>query len=551
MAAMAQAQVKGTTKRKAPQRQRRSVTPMGERRWGRFTLWQVSCAALLLSAAFLRLFELSAKVLHHDEGVNGMFMTNLFRTGSYHYDPANYHGPTLYYAGLVTTTLNAFVYGKYGLSTFAVRLVTAIFGIGVIWLILCLRRYLGTFGAWSAALLATVSSGMMFFSRYFIHEILFVFFTLGTVVAWLKFRETGKSKYLYLAASSLAMLGATKETWIITLAVWLIAIPCTKYYLRIAERVLKQRPDPQLEIPVAQAEESPRTLYATAAIVFVVLWVLFYSSFFTNFPQGLLDSIRTYGYWTKTSGNANVYPWTQDINWLFRAEAGALLLGAAGIIVALAQVRSRFAVFTAFWSMGILSAYCLVPYKTPWLLLSIVLPFLLMSGYLLEQIFARRGSPVIAALILTAATGLGLYQAVELSFERYDDSTEPYSYAHSYRDLLNLVNEIEKIAAGSPDGRNIGITVMATEHWPLPWYLRFYPNTGFWGKVIPLCPTNDTTSNRTYGCVDTSKEPIIIAHQTQVDEVNRELGDKYRLISSHDLRPGNRLYLYLRKDRQP
>ncbi|HYX54356.1 MAG TPA: flippase activity-associated protein Agl23 [Candidatus Limnocylindrales bacterium] len=536
MPGMAQAQPK-TSKRKAPQALRRgtpaAASSAAERRCGRFTFWHVGSASVLVFAAFLRLFDLSSKVLHHDEGVNGMFMTNLFRTGYYHYDPANYHGPTLYYAGLVTTTLNAFAYGKYGLSTFAIRLVTATFGIGVVWLSLCLRRYLGTFGSWSAALLATVSSGMVFFSRYFIHEILFVFFTLGTVVAWLKFRETGQSKYLYLAASSLSLLGATKETWIITLAVWLIAIPCTTYYLKFAERALNKRPDMDLEIPPVAPQESRRTLYSTAVIVFVVLWVLFYSSFFTNFPQGVLDSIRTYGYWTKTSGTANIYPWTQDIDWLFRAETGALLLGAAGIIAALVQVRSRFAVFTAFWSMGILAAYCLVPYKTPWLLLSIVLPFLLMSGYLLEQIFARRGSPVIASLILAVAAGLGLYQGVQVSFFRYDDASQPYSYAHSYRDLLNLVNEVEKIASGLPEGRNTGITVMSTEHWPLPWYLRFYPNTGFWGKVVP------------------TNEPIIIAHQTQVDEVNRELGSKYRLISSHDLRPGNRLYLYVRKDIQP
>jgi hypothetical protein len=29
------------------------------------------------------------------------------------------------------------------------------------------------------------------------------------------------------------------------------------------------------------------------------------------------------------------------------------------------------------------------------------------------------------------------------------------------------------------------------------------------------------------------------------------LGDKYRRYSSHDLRPGNRLVLYIRKDIQP
>jgi len=39
--------------------------------------------------------------LHHDEGVNGNFLVRLVREGAYNYDPANYHGPTLYYFAAV------------------------------------------------------------------------------------------------------------------------------------------------------------------------------------------------------------------------------------------------------------------------------------------------------------------------------------------------------------------------------------------------------------------------------------------------------------------
>jgi predicted membrane-bound mannosyltransferase len=95
------------------------------------------------------------------------------------------------------------------------------------------------------------------------------------------------------------------------------------------------------------------------------------------------------------------------------------------------------------------------------------------------------------------------------------------------------VTEIDQISAGNPAGKNIGITVMSPEHWPLPWYLRDFPNAGYWGKVV------DT------------HEPIIIAREDQIAEVQRTLGDKYRLYSSHDLRPGVRLYLFVRNDVQP
>jgi predicted membrane-bound mannosyltransferase len=191
-------------------------------------------------------------------------------------------------------------------------------------------------------------------------------------------------------------------------------------------------------------------------------------------------------------------------------------------------------VFTAFWSMGIFAAYSLVPYKTPWLQLSIVLPLILMAGYALGQMYEHwKTAGAIPVLLTVVAVGASAYQAIQISFLRYDDESMAYSYAHSRRDLLNLVNEIDRIAAGSAAGKNIGIVVMSPEHWPLPWYLRDYPNVGYWGKVV------------------TTSEPIIIAHENQRLEVERLLGNKYRLYSVHDLRPGNRLFLYLRRDIQP
>jgi uncharacterized protein (TIGR03663 family) len=519
------------------------------RAWFRLDAWQWTCLGVMIGAAFLRLFALTEKVLHHDEGVNGLFMTNLFRTGYYHYDPSNYHGPTLYYAGLVTTTLNAIFYGKYGLSTFAVRLVTAIFGVALVWLFLCLRRQLGTFGAISAAVLASVSSGLVFFSRYFIHEILFVFFTLGVVVAVLWYRQTREPKYLFFASTSLALFGATKETWIITVAVWILALLSMQawMYLRGRRKAESLGTAVARAMPMDAASARPLNmiqLYATAGLIFVAIWVLFYSSFFTNFPQGVYGSVKTFGYWFKTGRSDDLGNLTTYLRWLvggpfatngpiFGAELAAMTLGLLGTIIAIAQARSRFAVFAGFWSLGIFAAYSLVPYKTPWLALSIVLPFIVMAGYGLEQIYERwRLRPLAVGLLVVATLG-SLLQAIDVSFNSYDDEKQPYSYAHSKRDFLNLVNEVEHIAAGNPAGKNIDIAVLAVEHWPLPWYLRDFAHVGYYGKVMP------------------ATEPIVIAQENQLPELRRVLGDKYREFSTHELRPGVRLYLLLRSDVQP
>ncbi|HXB20921.1 MAG TPA: flippase activity-associated protein Agl23 [Candidatus Solibacter sp.] len=511
----------------------------------------MACAVVLIAAGLLRLLYLTEKPLHHDEGVNGFFLTALFRHGFYHYDPANYHGPTLYYFGLLTTTLNSLVYGKYGLSTFAIRLVPALFGIGTVWLILCLRRHrhLGTFGSIAAALLAAVSPGFVFFSRYFIHEIPFIFFTLALIVAVIRFRETSKPKYLMWASASAALLFATKETSVITIVVLLLAHVCTSLYMglrmKFASEPVDGRP-PKADAPPASREEiagrDPRKIknqWIAAAAIFAAVYVLFYSSFFTNFPQGVFDSVRTFGYWGKTGLTQYQSPWYTHLNWLAEEELPSLVLGGLGIVAALYQGRSRFAVFSAFWAMGITAAYSLVPYKTPWLAINILLPLAIMAGYLLGQWFefgARKHWWLVqgsAILGLLAVAALSSYQAIDLSFFRYDDDHIPYVYAHTRRDFLGMIDAIESLASHNPAGKNIGISVMSPEHWPLPWYLRDYQGAAYWGRVVP------------------SSEPIIIALDSQSPEIEKSMGVLYRRFYSYELRPGNVLVLYLRRDQRP
>src|SRR5438445_7369847 len=103
-------------------------------------LW-FACAGLVTAvAAFLRFFWLDLKPLHHDEGVNGFFLTNLVRDGVYKYDPANYHGPTMYYIAFPFVKL-------FGLETIPIRVSVGIFGVLTVVLALFLRRYIGRWGS--------------------------------------------------------------------------------------------------------------------------------------------------------------------------------------------------------------------------------------------------------------------------------------------------------------------------------------------------------------------------------------------------------------------
>src|SRR6476620_3745489 len=67
---------------------RTDLLEMDDKTWFR---WAAAVAAL---GTFLRLWDILIRPVHHDEGVNGWFLTNLIRDNMYKYDPANYRGPS-------------------------------------------------------------------------------------------------------------------------------------------------------------------------------------------------------------------------------------------------------------------------------------------------------------------------------------------------------------------------------------------------------------------------------------------------------------------------
>ena len=341
-----------------------------------------------------------------------------------------------------------------------------------------------------------------------------------------------------MASASAALLFTTKETWLITAAVWLIAIPCTAVYQRVtsipadgpawADQLAAERDETDQENNQKMSKGRRR---AIAAAIFVAIGVLLYSSFFTN-PRGILDSVLTFAFWTKTSDNG-IYnrEWSTYLSWLWEEEAPLLVLGGLGVLVALIRGRSRFLVFCAFWTLGIISAYSLVPYKTPWLALNIILPLVLMAGYAIGEAY-QPGLRALSVAIAGVAISISLYQAIEVSFVHYDDDSYAYVYGHTNRDFLGLIHDIETVAAANPAKNEIGITVMSPEHWPLPWYLRDYTRVGYWGRVV------ETT------------QPIVIALDSQIPDAEKKMGNNYQRYSSHILRPGNTLVMYVRKDIQ-
>jgi len=378
------------------------------------------------------------------------------------------------------------------------------------------------------------------------------------VVAGLKYYDTGQGVYLILASASAALMVATKETWIINGPVLLIALVVTALYFRLRDQLNRKRVQNQASIgdqfrAIIDRLGGPIPLLTIALVafaVFILVAVFFYSSFFTNYPKGVADAFKTLNLWRKRT-HEHEHPWYQYAYWLVQEEGAVMLLGGVGALIAVWRADNRMAVFLSLWSWGLLTAYSFAgvsitrlfsdpTYKTPWICLNFIVPLALTSGYALNigyeklREYQQEWLFVPVCLILAGFCGYQLYQ---LNFVHYDDDVLPYVYAHTKRQMLTMLDEIDRIGQKSGTGTDTGIAIVSPDYWPLPWYFRDFKKVGYYSQIVP------------------TNEPVIIGSMSEEEQLKANYSDRYDRIDSglnadgsYPLRPGVDLLLYVRRD---
>ncbi|HYO14489.1 MAG TPA: flippase activity-associated protein Agl23, partial [Thermoanaerobaculia bacterium] len=395
--------------------------------------WFPFGAAVAVALA-LRLTALGEMPLHHDEGVNAHLTAQTAEGSLFRYNPAELHGPLPIFVGALGVL-------ALGTGDAAVRLPVALASALILLLLLPLRHRLGAVGTTTVAWFLAVSPSFVYYGRDFIHETYLVLFTLALVAAGSVWLERRRPAVLILVAASVACLFAVKETAIITL----VGLAGALLLSRFPWRTL--------------LEGASRGTLAEAVLAFAAVWVLLFTSFLTD-PVGIASPLRAFLLWTEkgVEGAGQARPWTYFPQILLRFEtalAAAALLGAG---VALRR-RDAFGLFCALWTASQLAAYSLIPYKTPWLVLNIVLPAALTAGVLAREVAAspspalRRGGAVLLALALAATA----WRASEVSFRRYDDPGLLLIYAPTDRDIRRLVAFVEEAADRAPGDREVTI----------------------------------------------------------------------------------------------
>jgi uncharacterized protein (TIGR03663 family) len=370
------------------------------------------------------------------------------------------------------------------------------------------------------------------------------------VVSALRFRETGAASDLLFASAAAALMFATKETAFISVGTiglaWLTAVLWERVRLAAGGRRVRLAAESEGGFAKLRAggEEGLTTLAVTlvgAAALFALIWVAFYSSFFTHWKGAFWDSFQAFAVWQKTGmSEFHAKPPDTYLKWLAQEDSAVLLLGTLGALVALFERRvNRFAVFFAAWGFGLMAAYSLISYKTPWLVLSFVVPLALAGGYAVQAFgdWVSR-SPALslraAAAVAAFAALFGLYHTYVIDFVEYDNDRYPYVYSQTKREFVELVREVER--AGERAGtREPGFATASPEYWPSPWYFRDNSHAGYEGHLSSYYDPKSTLA--------------IIGREDQLPQLQRVAAEAYTRVGGvYPLRPGVNLVLFVRRD---
>jgi len=501
----------------------------------------VCILAVAIGALELRLPRLGLRPMHGDEGNQAVKAAALLESGVYRYDPRDHHGPTLYYLSLPTFWAVGAERAR-DVTDGMLRLMPALLGVGVVLLLLLVGDGLGRPATVCAGVLTAISPAMVFYSRYYVQETLLVFFTFAFLACAWRYTRSRSWGWAVAAGAFLGLMHASKETWVLAAAAMVAGVVGTVLWCRPADR---------RERAVRSGATWKHVAAALAAAV--VVSVTFFSSFFTH-ARGPLDSVLAYVYYFTRAGGVGLHdnPWyfylgmlthsriiTEATSGPWWSEGLILGLAVAGMVAAVTKKgigrgHAPLLRLLTIYTLVLTAAYAVIPYKTPWCAIGFLHGWILLAGVgaaALVRWMSKWPLKVAVGVILAALAAHLAWQAHRASFRFCADQRNPYVYAHTSRDALNIVKRVEEVASVSPHGHDMIVKVITPEnYWPLPWYLRGFnqDHIGYYHNVPEDCDAS-----------------VILTTPEVEETLDKRLRGSYNRQSMHGLRPGVLMRIYV------
>jgi len=259
-----------------------------------------------------------------------------------------------------------------------------------------------------------------------------------------------------------------------------------------------------------QAIDFPWLHLFGALLLGYFLILFFYSGTFLN-PKGVLGIFETFKTWTKTGVDSaghgkpaydlfSLVPHPLrhfgplatlarlKLNWYW---VGLMVtyewFSVLGLIFA---VRYLFGGnsplrYLAIYGVGVLFVYSIIPYKTPWCIISIDWPFLFLGAAALIFLWdnlpglTRFASPVVGLILF----GHLAYKSYGVNFVRYDDPKELYAYVQTFRDYRKFVDPIlQKLKRDPAAKSHLHGLILLESYFPIPWVIDEVRDIGYYSE---------------------------------------------------------------------
>jgi len=470
------------------------------------------------------------------------------------------------------------------LADYSFRLAPAFFGVILIILFFFLKDFLGKVGTISSMILMTLSPSFLYFSRDNIHEIYLLTFTLTAFISGYFFYKTKRIKYLYFTFVSIALMFTLKETTIITLCIMALSLVLTKfisvfldkeqkaqdYFLDLLQESVKKilRPIPIVGILISlftvytiflkpgefadKAHElwhyslasegvsvitcfllfsflfkalRNRTIHILlGSLVFFLVIIMFFSSLF-SYQQGISSFFVAFEKWLSqgTVESQHTKPFFYFLKILFESESPILFFGILALLFSIKR-NNPVIIFTSVWAILTFFINSFIPYKTPWLVLNLLLPFIILSGKFIQDLVSNietRKSLIMFMIVSLLIISRNSYTAIDLSFINYDNDANELIYVQTNREAKELIQKTIDLTKNYQDEKT-KIHIIPSDLWPLPWYFRDFT------KIM-------------YN--DYSDASIIIVSTDHEKKLEKNLKNRYKK-EQFPLRPGVNLSFY-------
>lgn len=410
--------------------------------------------------------------MHTDEAVNAYIIGQLLAGESFTYDPQDRHGPALAALALPLARMQG-ARSFSDLTESELRITSVLAGTITILLFGAAAEMFGFMPSLLAALLLAVAPLPVYYDRDFIHESLFCAATFGLILSGWRAVKTRSVPQAALAGACAALMLACKETAIL-------------HWFALAAAVLvfcvrNQRGKAFSTLPLAR-------LLLAAAGVFVALLAIQFTWFGRNWRALAVLSQMIPDVLARAAGQGHQKPFWYYARLLTGGWSGGLLFALAclGFLIGIRKREPSPYALISWYAFFIAAIYSLVPYKTPWLALNLFLPLALLAAKAVESLcrwaaekLSRRETAVAFCSLAVLAGVLIAHDTGQRVFLQPANETNPYAYAQTSDDLLGLAPEIAELArrnsVSSPR-----IAVIASDAWPLPWYLRHFSHVGYW-----------------------------------------------------------------------